>query len=289
MGMPISAVLAKAGYEVAATDKRTAAREDAVRCGALWRDSPADAAESTDVLITVLPGPEQVRAAMTGPAGALPALAPGATWIDMTSNVPQAVEPVRDRAIGQGVLVLEAPAGGGPAAARQGQLQLFIGGDAHVLDCNRPILEVLADSERIIHVGGYGTGYTAKLLVNLLWFGQAIATAEALLIGQAAGIDLRVLQQALGSSPAATAFITGDLDRLLRGDYLTTFGLDGIYDELEAVTALAREHQLPSPLSDLVLQTYRRALDRYGAVPGELMGVALLEEEAARRLRAEGD
>ncbi|MGN6676634.1 MAG: NAD(P)-binding domain-containing protein, partial [Streptosporangiaceae bacterium] len=88
MGMPICAVLAEAGYEVAATDERSEARADAARCGALWRESSADAAESADVLITVLPGPAQVRAAMTGPAGALPALAPGATWIDMTSNAP---------------------------------------------------------------------------------------------------------------------------------------------------------------------------------------------------------
>jgi 3-hydroxyisobutyrate dehydrogenase len=58
-------------------------------------------------------------------------------------------------------------------------------------------LEVLGDPGRIVHTGGHGTGYTAKLLVNLLWFGQAVATAEALLLGQRAGIDPAVLKHAL--------------------------------------------------------------------------------------------
>jgi 3-hydroxyisobutyrate dehydrogenase len=54
---------------------------------------------------------------------------------------------------------------------------------------HRAVLEVLGDPGRIVYVGGHGAGYTVKLLVNLLWFGQAVATAEALLLGQRAGID----------------------------------------------------------------------------------------------------
>jgi hypothetical protein len=55
---------------------------------------------------------------------------------------------------------------------------------------HRALLEVLGEPGRIVHVGGHGTGYTVKLLVNLLWFGQAVATAEALLLGQRAGLIL---------------------------------------------------------------------------------------------------
>jgi hypothetical protein len=53
------------------------------------------------------------------------------------------------------------------------------------------------------------------------------------------------------------------------------------------VTALAREHELPFELSELVERTYQRALARFGAVDGELLTVALLEEEAGQRLRAD--
>lgn len=145
---------------------------------------------------------------------------------------------------------------------------------------------LLGDPGQIVHVGGHGTGYTAKLLVNLLWFGQAVATAEALLIGKQAGIAPAVLLHTLAGSAAASTLIRRDIGFVFQGDYLTSFGLDRICEELDAVSALADHHKVPHDLSDLVRRTYRRALARYGPVDGELLAVALLEEEAGHRLRA---
>jgi len=286
MGLPMCAALAGAGYRVTATDERPGAQADAVACRAAWRDTPAQAAAAADALITVLPGSCEVQAVMLGEAGALEAMAAGTTWIDMTSSSPSAVRPVRERAIAAGVQVLEAPVGGGVQAARDGRLQLFVGGAAGVLERHRALLEVLGDPERIVHVGGHGTGYTAKLLVNLLWFGQAIATAEALLLGQRTGIDPQVLKQTLGGSSAASTFLSRDVDAVFEGDYLASFELDRICAELEAVTALARDHRVPFELSDCVYRTYRRALARYGPVNGELLGMALREDQAGQKLRS---
>jgi 3-hydroxyisobutyrate dehydrogenase len=285
MGLPMCTALVSAGYRVTATDERAEAEEAAVACGAIWRDTPAQAAAAAEVLITMLPGPGEVHAVMLGEAGALNGLAAGAAWIDMTSNSPAAIRPIQEQAIGQGVEVLEAPVGGGIAAAREGKLQLFVGGEAAAVERHRALLGVLGDPGRIVHVGGHGAGYTAKLLVNLLWFGQAVATAEALLLGQRAGIAPAVLEHAMAGSAAASTFIRRDIGFVFQGDYLTSFGLDRICDELEAVTALAGDHQVPWELSDLVRRTYRRALARYGPVDGELLAVALLEEEAGDKLR----
>lgn len=285
MGMPMCAALAGAGHQVAAADRRPEREPAVLACGASWCDSPAQAAAAAEILITMLPGPREVRAAMMGRGGALGGLAPGATWIDMSSNSPAAMLRLQKLAETRGIEVLEAPAGGGIQAAREGRLQLFVGGDASVLDKHRRLLEVLASPGRIAHVGGRGAGYTVKLLVNLLWFGQAIATAEALLLGKRTGIDLRVLQDVLNASPAASHFTSRDLPALLRGDYLTSFGLDGVCQELAAVTGLARRHEVPFDLSRQVRRTYQRALARYGPSDGELLAVALLEEESGLALR----
>jgi 3-hydroxyisobutyrate dehydrogenase len=147
------------------------------------------------------------------------------------------------------------------------------------------VLEALADPQRIIHVGGNGAGYMVKLLVNLLWFGQAVATGEALLLARRTGIDLDVFRQALATSAASTAFIRDDLGALFDGDYLTSFELDRCCEELTAVADLARELGMPSQLTQVVERTYQRALRRFGPVDGELMAVALLEEEAGLQLR----
>ncbi|MCA2222459.1 NAD(P)-dependent oxidoreductase [Nonomuraea aurantiaca] len=285
MGLPMCANLARAGHRVHASDVRPEREKDVVAAGALWAASAAEAAAGAEVLVTMLPGPEEVRAVMLAPGDALEALAAGATWIDMTSNSPALVAPIREQAERRGVRVLEAPVGGGVPAARAGTLHLFVGGPADLLARHRPLLDVLGDPERIIHLGGPGTGYTAKLLANLLWFGQAIATAEALLLGRRAGIDLAVLREALGSSAASSTFVRRDLDALFAGDYLESFGLDRCCEELETVTAMADELGVPFELSHLVERTYQRALDRYGAVDGELLAIALLEEQAGLRLR----
>jgi len=113
----------------------------------------------------------------------------------------------------------------------------------------------------------------------------AVATAEALLLGQRAGIDPAVLRHALVDSPAASTLIRSDIGLVFRGDYLASFGLDRICEELEAVTALAGQYQVPWELSDVVRRTYRRALARFGPADGELLAVALLEDEAGDKLR----
>jgi 3-hydroxyisobutyrate dehydrogenase len=285
MGLPICANLVRAGYRVLAGDLRPEAGRQAVGCGARWVPEVDRLAAGADVLITVLPGPGEVRELMLGTGGAAAALRPGTTWIDMTSNSPTAVTEIRDTLLGRGVQVLDAPVGGGVAAARQGSLLLLVGGKAEVVAQHRDLLEILGSPGRVRHVGGYGTGYTAKLLINLLWFGQAVATAEALLLGRASGLDLVVLREVLADSAAGSDFIRRDLDALFAGDFMRTFGLDRCCEELKMVTELARGHHLPFQVSESVADLYRQALRRYGPADGELLGIALLEEQAGLRLR----
>jgi 3-hydroxyisobutyrate dehydrogenase len=283
MGTPLCGRLVRAGHVVTASDLLPE-REEAVRAlGAEWAPTAAEAAAGADVLITVVPGPAEADAALADAVFAT--LAPGAVWIDLTSNAPDAAVPLRARAAAQGVDALEAPMGGGPDDAEHGRLRLFVGGPVEVLDRCRPLLESLTASDRITHLGGPGTGYTAKLLVNLLWFGQAAATAEALLLGRRAGIDLDVLRDTLAVSAAGSDFIRRDLTSLFAGDYLRSYGLDRIHDQLRAVTGAARDLGTPHEIADTVLGLHRRALERFGPVDGELLGVALLEEAAGIRLR----
>jgi hypothetical protein len=94
-----------------------------------------------------------------------------------------------------------------------------------------------------------------------------------------------VLRRALAGSAASSALIRHDLGALLDGDYLASFELDRCCEELTSVTGLAREYETPRELSAGVERTHQRALSRYGPVGGELLAVALLEEQAGVRLR----
>ena len=286
MGMPMCTRLAQAGYDVIATDSDPRRRPKAEQATVRWQSTNAGAAAEADVLITMLPGPDEITDAMTGRQGALGALSRGATWIDMSSNDPAVGRTLADRASAGQIRCLDAPVGGGPAEALSGTLRVFVGGDAGDINRHRPLLETLADPDGIIHVGPHTAGYTTKLLVNLLWFGQAIATAEALLIGRKAGIELETLRDALAVSAANSDFIRRDVEAVFTGNYLTTFGLDGCVRELESITRLADRLDVSHPLSDRVKRVYQETLERFGPVDGELLAVALLEQRSGVELRS---
>jgi 3-hydroxyisobutyrate dehydrogenase len=280
MGLAVCAKLSRAGFEVIAGDRRSEREHDVRAVGARWAGETDLVARAADVLITILPGSRELLEAMAIATGAL---RPGSAWIDMTSSAPGIGLELVTRAHARGVECLDAPVGGGVVAATAGTLQLFVGGRPDTVERHRRLLEVLGS---IDHVGDHGAGYTTKLLVNLLWFGQAVATGEALLLAHRAGIDLELLRSVLRRSAAASEFVHHDVEALLNGDYRESFGLDRCCEELDAVVALADDLAVPFELSALVGRTYRRALARYGPVDGELLAVALLEEQAGARLRA---
>ena len=281
--------LAQAGYDVVATDRDPQRQPDAERATAHWQSTNAGAAAQADVLITMLPGPDAVTDAMTGRDGALDTLSATATWIDMSSTDPAVGRSLVDRVSDRHIRCLDAPVGGDPLQATNGTLRLFVGGDPGDVCRHRRLLETFADPDAIIHVGPHTAGYTTKLLVNLLWFGHAVATAEALLIGRKAGIELETLRSALAASAANSDFIRRDVDALFAGDYLTSFGLEGCVRELESITGLADHLEVPHTLSDHVKRVYQQALEHFGPRDGELLPVALLEEQAGTELRSRAD
>jgi 3-hydroxyisobutyrate dehydrogenase len=269
MGRPIAGALVEAGFDVLVHDPVAARTE-----GLTAARSVAEVAAYAGILVTVLPGTPELKAAM---ALALPALRPASLWLDLTSCEPRVVE-----RLARGIDAVGAPMGGGPSAAESHTLKFSVGGRS--VDRARPVLEALGTVD---HIGESITaGYTAKLLANLLWFGQVVAVTEALLLGQALGVSPATLRRTLASSAGGSVFIDEYLDRLLDGDYLATFGLDRCVEELDSLAALALTEGVPFELSNTVARLHREALARFGAVDGELLAAKLLEERAGRDLRA---
>ncbi len=284
MGLPMCARLTAAGFKVVATDLRTDLRVAAERVGANWSPTVGGACAEAEFAVTMLPGPGEV-AAVTEEIVA--SLSPAACWIDMSTASPAVGRQIAACAAGREVVVLDAPVGGGPAAARDGRLVAFAGGEAEDLRRCRPVLDAL--TERVLHVGPAGSGYALKLLVNLLWFEQAVATAEALTLARRMQLDLEVVREALLHSAATSGFIAHDVPALLDGDDLTTFPLARCCEELESVRALGRELGLSLELADAVSEVHLRALERYGDVDGELLGARLVAERAGVELRRDPD
>ena len=279
MGAPMAGNILAAGHDLLVHDVRPEAAAGLLAAGAAWAGSPGQAGTGRDAVITMLPGPSQVAEVLAGPSGLLAGLPAGAAWIDMSTSVPAVADSVRSLARASGVAVVDAPVSGGVTGARDGTLQIFVGGAAEDYQRVRPLLAVMGDPERILHVGPSGAGYTVKLMINLLWFAHLTITAEVLTIGVRAGVDPAVLRRSLLASAAASHFLEYDvLSVLERGDFDDSFVLALACKDLGLAVDLARQTGVPAEVSAMVEQIYRRARAQYGDQGGQMLPMKLLED-----------
>jgi 3-hydroxyisobutyrate dehydrogenase len=275
MGLPICARLVEHGFEVVATDSDSVRRELGAEAGATAVSATEDAATDVDVVVTVLPGPGEVTAVAEAVTAAM---TPGTVWLDLSTASPAAARATAAAALRHGVAVVDAPLGGGPPAAADGRLLSFVGARTEDLERVRALLSVVAD--RIVHVGPPGSGYAVKLLANALWFGQAVAAAEALTIAARAGLDADLVRAALGQSAASSRFLTDDAQALLDGDEMPWFALARCTEQLRSLSAFADELAVTTDLLDAVTEVHAGALAHYGDVDGELLGAQFVAERA---------
>jgi 3-hydroxyisobutyrate dehydrogenase len=301
MGAPMSRHVLAAGHDLLVHDIRREAGAELEAVGAAWAASPREAGAGREVVITMLPTVASVEQVLLGADGLLSGLAPGSVWIDMSTSVPAVADRVRSvaekntvvekSAVAQKntagpVQILDAPVSGMAAGAQAGMLQIFVGGEEATYHRVRPLLEAMGDPERILYVGGHGSGYTVKLMLNLLWFAHLVATAEVLTIGTRAGVDLTTLRRCLLASPAASNFLERDVLSVLRdGDYDESFALALACKDLGLAVDLAGHVGVPAELSALVEQIYRRARAQYGDLGGEMLPMKLYEDLTRTPLR----
>jgi 3-hydroxyisobutyrate dehydrogenase len=287
MGGPMCGHVVRAGFEVTAFDVDAGALDRAVSVGAGAAGSVAECAGGADVLITMLPAPPQVEEVWLGSGGgALAALEPGSLAIDMSTSSTAVGASVVEAARARGVEVLDAPVAGQSIGARAGTLAIYVGGSDDAFARARPLFEAMGDPARIFHLGPNGAGYTVKLLLNLLWFIQSVATGEALTMGVLAGVPLERLHAALVGSPANSVFLERDVRMVLDGgDYDEAFPMRLVTKDLGLAVDLARDVGLTVELTALVEQIHRRARAAYGDSAGEISAVRLYEDAAGVLLR----
>ena len=287
MGSGMTRNLQKAGFPLVVNDLREESAVELIAEGAHWATNPAEVAARSDVVITMLPTPRHVDNVVNGENGILSGIADGATWIDMSTSVPDVADRVRANHAARGLHILDAPVSGMSVGAANGMLQIFVGGEATDVERLRPVFEAMGDPERILHVGGPGAGYAVKLMINQLWFSHLVATAEVLAIGVKAGVDLDVLRKSLIASPANSNFVENDVLSILdHGDYDEGFAIALACKDLGLSVDLARSVGVPAELSGLVEQIYRRANAQYGDRAGEMTPFKLYEDLIGVELRS---
>jgi len=283
MGSHMCRHVCEAGFSVSAFDVVGDAVVRACGFGARPASSLADCLDGAEVLITSLPGPAQVDAVL---GEALPALEPGSLAIEMSTSSLEVGRRASGVAAARGVELVDAPVAGQTIGAEAGTLAIYVGGSDSAFSRARPVLEAMGDPARIFHMGPFGSGYTIKLLLNLMWFVHAAATAEALTVGVKAGVSLDKLHEALVDSPANSVFLERDVRMVLDdGDYDEGFFMSLVTKDLGLAVDLARDVGVPVEVAPLVEQIHRRVREVYGDAAGEMSALRLYEDAAGVQLR----
>jgi 3-hydroxyisobutyrate dehydrogenase len=283
MGGAMAANLAAAGYDLTVYDLDPARVEELAAGGARPAASGDELASEVDVLFTSLPGPRQSAAAMPGLIDALP---PGATWVDMTTNDRDLVLELARRADARQVAVLDAPVTGAIDGARTGNLRIFVGGQESVIERVRPYLQVLGE---VIECGPLGNGNVVKLVTNQVWFINAAAIGEALVLGKKAGVDLTVLWEAMKNSVADTFVTRHDVPSIFAGHYDPSFTLDLCCKDLGLIAAMSDTTQTETPMTRRAQERFEAARSAFGGDQAELLVCKLIEDASGVDLRVEGD
>jgi 3-hydroxyisobutyrate dehydrogenase-like beta-hydroxyacid dehydrogenase len=178
MGHGIASNLVKHGHALTVLDHPGNQPLDALRAaGAVAVSSAREVAQGAQVVILVVTGSPQVEAVLTGPAGVLEGLQPGAVVIDCSTSLPGSTRRMAQAVQEAGGRFLDAPMTRTPKEAAEGRLNLLVGGETALLEEMKPVLACYA--ENVTHVGPVGAGHGMKLLHNYVSLGMVTLLAEA--------------------------------------------------------------------------------------------------------------
>lgn len=254
MGRPMAANLLKARHAVTVWNRTGSRADELVKAGASLAKSPRDAAEASDVLITIVSDPPALESVLWGEGGALAGLKKGSTYIDSSTISPMLVKKIAAACQERGVRFLDAPVTGGDWGAREGNLVFMIGGDAAALKEMEPILGVMG--KKWFHLGPNGAGQTIKLAMNAILALEVGAVAEAVGLVTRAGLAGEQLLEVLQASMGRSALLDLKTPLMLKGDFKPSFPLRLMHKDLGLALDLANQLGVALPTTAAVREVY---------------------------------
>jgi len=250
MGKPMATRLAAAGYSVRAWN-RTPAKAEALRgAGAAPCAALTDAVRGAAIVISMLEAGTVVGQVLDA---ALPQLAPGTLWIDMSSTRQDEALAFAERLARQGCRFVDAPVSGGVQGAEAGLLAIMAGADADDFARALPVLAALGSPRR---VGPAGSGQVAKLCNQLIVGATINVVAEALLLAEAAGADPAAVRDAIGGGFAGSRVLDVHGQRMLARDFIPGGKVSTQVKDQRNVLAAAAAAGVRLPLTELVTRQY---------------------------------
>ena len=282
MGVGMSLNILKAGHDVT-VHNRTRQKEEAVaKEGARRAESPKEAAEGAEIIVTMVSDTPDVEQVVLGANGIIHGAPQGAIVIDMSTISPTATRQMAEELSKKGIKMLDAPVSGGPEGAQNGTLAIMVGGDAADFEKVLPILEIMGKT--VTHVGPIGAGQITKAINQIIISGTYLTVAEGLTLGMKAGLDMQKVIQAISGGAASSWVLHNRGINVVNNNYPLGFRVKLHHKDLGIALETARELEVTLPATALVEQIENGLIARgYGDDDVSAIGRTIREQSGVMK------
>jgi 3-hydroxyisobutyrate dehydrogenase len=280
MGSRIAQRLLDHGYQLCVYDRDLTKVKAVAQQGAVVAENILQLARSVDVVLSCLTNDDAVRNVYSEPAGVLAGARPKTVVLEMSTISPESSRELHRLGARGGIEVLDVAISGSTPAAEQGILTLLVGGNEEVFRAAKPIFHAIA--KQYFLLGGSGSGTAMKLVVNTLLGVGMQAIAEAVVLGEKAGIDRERLLTVLSKTAVIAPAHVGKLAKAAINDYAQQFPLRLMNKDFQLILEAAAQENVAMPATEAAFyvnseELARNAEEDFSAVLRRMEEVAGVE------------
>ena len=263
MGFPMAGHLAAKGHDVTVYN-RTFAKAEAwtKKHKGKAAKTPKEAATGQEIVFCCVGNDNDLRSVVLGPDGAFAGMAKGSIFFDNTTASADIARELHAEGKKLGIDFIDAPVSGGQAGAENGQLTVMCGGDEVPFDRAKPVAD--AFSKAVTLIGPSGAGQITKMMNQMCIAGIVQGLAEALNLGQRAGLDMEKALGAISKGAAQSWQMENRWQNMIAGKFDYGFAVDWMRKDLGIALAEGKRQKAGMPLVALVDQFYERVQARGG-------------------------
>lgn len=257
LGFAIAQNLIRRGHRVVGY-KRSGV-DDLVAAGGEAAEHPAELARRADLVLIVVPDGDALDSVINGEVGLIAGLRPGGAVFDLGTYSMAARERARNAAAAQGASYLDCSVSGNPVYVKARTAALFASGDAGVFKQYQSVLKDITTN--VTFVGGFGAGTALKLIVTALIPVHTLAAAEAMNLATRAGVDRKLVFDAICGTPASSGMFETRGKAMVTGEHSTAVSLERYLKNVSMTMELVEKVGGDFPLLKTMYRVYHEAVE----------------------------
>lgn len=249
LGGQVAKRLMDKGHSVTGYNRTKSRADWLIEAGMSWGETPRQAAESGDFVLSMIQNNAALRAINEGPDGIVAGLSAGKVYADMSTVSPAISREIAQQVVGAGAQMVDAPVSGSVITLAADKMSVMVGGEREAFDKILPILQDVGPT--VTHVGENGKALAVKIAINLTLPVQILAFSEGILLAEKSGIDRKTVVDVMLTSVAASPATQYRLPFILDPPEDVLFNLEMMQKDVQLALAMGRELEVPLPTTSV--------------------------------------